>query len=74
MLDNGALEETAAFASRLENGEINEDALITKALGFKELRAYLSGTMTRETAIEQAQTITRQYAKRQMTWFRNQMS
>jgi tRNA dimethylallyltransferase len=44
-----------------------------KALGVAELIAYQSGDMTLEQAIAQAQQQTRRYAKRQMTWFRNQM-
>ena len=36
--------------------------------------AYLQGELDAETATEQAQQATRRYAKRQMTWFRNQMS
>ena len=73
MLENGALEEVENFTQRLEIENISEDALITKALGFKELRAYLAGTLSREKAVTQSQTATRQYAKRQMTWLRNQL-
>lgn len=73
MLDNGALEEVKDFSNRLEQGEINEGVPICKALGFKELRAYLNDELSKEDAIERAQTITRRYAKRQMTWFRNQL-
>jgi tRNA dimethylallyltransferase len=72
MLENGALEETAEFSNRIESGEINKNALVTKALSFKELRTYLNGDISKDEAIEQSQTTTRQYAKRQMTWFRNQ--
>ncbi|MBT7279756.1 MAG: tRNA (adenosine(37)-N6)-dimethylallyltransferase MiaA, partial [Rhodobiaceae bacterium] len=42
-------------------------------LGVAEITAFLQGSLTREQAIEQAQQATRRYAKRQMTWFRNQM-
>lgn len=44
-----------------------------KALGYPELHACLSGTLTRAAAIEAAQQSTRHYAKRQVTWFRHQM-
>lgn len=73
MLDNGALEEVATFAARIENGEINENALIVKAHGFRELRDYLNGKSSREDAIEKSQIATRQYVKRQTTWLRNQL-
>lgn len=72
MLEAGALEEVAAFKARCESGEINAGALITNALGFKSLCAYLDGACSLDEAVTQAQTDTRRYAKRQMTWFRNQ--
>ena len=73
MLDNGALDEVQAFNRQIENGEINPGVPITKALGFKELRAYLNGEITKDEAVKTAQTATRHYAKRQVTWFRNQL-
>ena len=44
-----------------------------KAHGVPELAAYLHGTDTLEEATARAQQITRRYAKRQLTWYRNQM-
>lgn len=73
MLDNDALEEVETFDKRLKSGEVNDGVPLCKALGFKELRDYLNGEITREEAIEKSQTRTRQYAKRQMTWLRNQL-
>ena len=73
MMKRGALEEVEAFADRMESGEVIDGTPATKALGFKELRAYIKGEMTREDAIEKAQNKTRHYAKRQTTWFNNQM-
>lgn len=69
----GALDEVAEFAEKIENGEVNEGVPITKALGFKPLRSYLRDEMTLDEAITQSQTDTRHYAKRQSTWFRNQI-
>lgn len=66
MLENGALEEVAA----LPPADPNLTAL--KALGVPQLRAAMAGAMTMEEAVRLAKTATRQYAKRQMTWFRNQ--
>lgn len=43
-----------------------------KALGLPELAAHLRGELDLEAAVEGAQRATRRYAKRQMTWFRNQ--
>ncbi len=73
MLNNNALEEVEKFDKRLQSGEVNDGVPLCKALGFKELRSYLNGESSKEEAIEKAQTLTRQYAKRQMTWLRNQL-
>jgi tRNA dimethylallyltransferase len=45
---------------------------ILRAHGVPELMAYLRGEMTLAEAISKAQQNTRNYAKRQMTWLRNQ--
>lgn len=73
MLDSGALEEVEALDALIESGEVTPDALITRALGFKPLRSYLKGEISKEEAIEKSQTETRQYAKRQTTWFKHQI-
>ncbi|WHQ46449.1 MAG: tRNA (adenosine(37)-N6)-dimethylallyltransferase MiaA [Candidatus Midichloria sp.] len=44
-----------------------------KILGLYELINWLEGRITKEEAIEKAQQFTRNYAKRQITWFRNQI-
>lgn len=41
-------------------------------IGYKEIAAHLRGEMTREEAVELAKRKTRQLAKRQLTWFRNE--
>jgi tRNA dimethylallyltransferase len=41
-----------------------------KAIGIREVRAFLDGRMTRESAVKELKKNTRRYAKRQMTWFR----
>lgn len=48
------------------------DVPVMKALGVAPLSRYLVGEIDLEEAITLSQTATRQYAKRQMTWFRNQ--
>ncbi|HOO82153.1 MAG TPA: tRNA (adenosine(37)-N6)-dimethylallyltransferase MiaA [Alphaproteobacteria bacterium] len=73
MAENGALEEVEEFDARLQSGEVKDGVPLCKALGFKELRAYLNGEINKDEAIEKAQGITRRYAKRQITWFRNQL-
>lgn len=68
MLEAGALDEVRAFAAR------GLDPLLpaSKALGVPPLMAHLRGELTLEAAIALAQRDSRRYAKRQMTWFRNQ--
>ncbi|MNL74555.1 tRNA dimethylallyltransferase [compost metagenome] len=44
-----------------------------KAIGVREIAGMLNGEMSRAGVIERSSALTRQYAKRQMTWFRNQM-
>jgi tRNA dimethylallyltransferase len=41
-----------------------------QTVGYKELFDHLNGEMTLEEAVEKIKTNTRQYAKRQMTWFK----
>ena len=69
MLDGGAVEEVAT----LRQLDLPPDAPALRAIGVAEIGAMLSGDMQRETVIERGSALTRQYAKRQMTWFRNQM-
>ena len=70
MMQGAALEEVEALAAL----KLAPETTIQKALGVTEIMGFLQGSLTREQAIEQAQQATRRYAKRQMTWFRNQMT
>jgi tRNA dimethylallyltransferase len=45
-----------------------------QTVGYSEIFDYLDGKITLETAIDQIKTNTRQYAKRQMTWFKKDTS
>lgn len=72
MLKNGALEEVKTFTAQLKNTTISDTALILNALGYKPLRDYQAGKISLETATTQSKQDTRNYAKRQSTWFRNQ--
>lgn len=64
MLDGGALEEVAALSDISNNCE--------KAIGFREIRSLLTGETDRPTCEELINAATRQYAKRQETWFRRE--
>jgi len=65
MLDQGALDEARAMLPTW-----NPDYLSSKAIGAPELIAHLQGEMTLQSAREKAVIASRQYAKRQRTWFR----
>ena len=41
--------------------------------GYREVAAYLGGDMTLEEALDRMRSQTRQYARRQLTWFRHQL-
>lgn len=73
MLEMGALEELKEFNALKDKGEIKDNTLLNRALGARPLSAYMNGALTREEAVEKAQIETRQYAKRQLTWFRHQV-
>ena len=65
MLSQGAIEEVAQLKEK-QPTSINWP--IARALGFKEIWAYLDGQLSKSQMIEQGQLKTRQYAKRQTTW------
>ncbi len=73
MFNNGALEELEEFNAKLKSGEIEKNALLTHALGVDPLTAFLEGKISKNEAITLGQGETRRYAKRQTTWFRNQV-
>lgn len=68
MLDMGALDEVEAMRDRYDLALPS-----CKAIGVPELMAYLEGNMTLDAARERATIATRQFAKRQRTWFRARM-
>ncbi len=70
MVDDGASDEVRALLAR----GLDPTLPAMKAVGVKALQAYLTGKLDRATAIAAGQAATRQYAKRQMTWFRHQMT
>jgi tRNA dimethylallyltransferase len=69
MLDMGAVEEVQALLAL----DLDPAMPVMKAIGVPQIAAMLRGEMSKDEVIEKASAATRQYAKRQMTWFRNQM-
>jgi tRNA dimethylallyltransferase len=67
MLQGGVLEEVAALDA---SGPVSATA--AKALGLEEIRAHLRGELTLAEVEERLAQATRRYAKRQVSWFRNQ--
>jgi tRNA dimethylallyltransferase len=69
MLEQGAIEEVQALMAQNPTADLP----VMKAIGVREIADMLDGGMSRNDVVERASALTRQYAKRQMTWFRNQM-
>ena len=69
MMAAGALEEVRALAAR----NLNPNLPAMKAHGVPWLVRHLNSEITLEQAVEEAKRDTRQYTKRQATWFRNQL-
>jgi tRNA dimethylallyltransferase len=68
MFESGAIEEVRALAAR----RLDPALPAMKAVGVREIIDFLEGRVSREDALERARQETRRYAKRQLTWFRNQ--
>ncbi|MEM9469497.1 MAG: tRNA (adenosine(37)-N6)-dimethylallyltransferase MiaA [Pseudomonadota bacterium] len=73
MMENGAVEETESFDQKVQDGEIAQNVPLLKALGFSALQEHIHGSLSKDEAITKAQGQTRQYAKRQVTWFKHQI-
>ena len=65
MLENGLLEECKTFF-----GKFDATKTAVQAIGYKELFPYLDGKISLDEAVENLKKATRNYAKRQLTWFR----
>ena len=65
MLEQGIIEETKNLISKY--GRL---ATIVETIGYKEILTYLDGTASLEEAVDKLKQHSRNYAKRQITWFR----
>jgi tRNA dimethylallyltransferase len=63
MIENGLIEEVKVLVPYKHHNAL-------QTVGYKEIFCYLDGALTREAAIAAIKQNTRQYAKRQLTWFR----
>jgi tRNA dimethylallyltransferase len=68
MADAGAVEEAAALMAR----GLDPRLPAMKAVGLRELAAHAAGEASLDAAVAAAQQASRRYAKRQLTWLRNQ--
>lgn len=69
MLEKGAVQEV----QNLKAKGITLDMPVCKAIGVKEIWHYLDGKLTKDEMLFALKQSTRQYAKRQVTWFKNQV-
>ena len=68
MVEAGAAEEVRALLDH----DLNPALPVMRAIGVREIAAWLLGKITRDEAIAAGQQATRRYAKRQYTWFAHQ--
>ncbi len=69
MLENGGMDEVRALVER----NLDPALPVMRAIGVREIAGIIADPKSREVGESAAQLATRQYAKRQYTWFRNQM-
>lgn len=65
MFDNGAVEETKKLLAHY-----SLDLPSMSGIGYREIKMFIDGELTKEEAIEKLTTATYQYSRRQMTWWR----
>jgi tRNA dimethylallyltransferase len=68
MFEGGAVDEVQALLAR----NLNPNLPVMRAIGVREIAAFLNGDLSRPEAIAAGQQTTRRYAKRQYTWFAHQ--
>ncbi|MGA9583376.1 MAG: tRNA (adenosine(37)-N6)-dimethylallyltransferase MiaA [Allosphingosinicella sp.] len=68
MMSDQGVEEIRCLLER----RLNPMLPVMRAIGVREIAAFLSGELSRREALEAGRTATRQYAKRQYTWFSRQ--
>jgi tRNA dimethylallyltransferase len=68
MVEGGAVEEVRALLAR----DLSPDLPAMRAIGVPEIASWLRGEIDRDAMLERGRIATRQYAKRQYTWFSRQ--
>ena len=67
MIEEGALDEVGALVAR----KLEPALPVMKALGVRQIAAYLKSELAFDLMLESIAQDTRHYAKRQFTWFKN---
>jgi tRNA dimethylallyltransferase len=73
MIENGLIEETKLLTDKYKNINLKKCTAM-QGLGYKQILQYLQGFISKEEAIESIKKETRHFSKRQLSWFRNQLS
>lgn len=68
MIESGAIDEVERLLMR----QLDPELPVMRAIGVREISAWLHGEMSRGEMVAAGRLATRQYAKRQYTWFRHQ--
>jgi tRNA dimethylallyltransferase len=68
MVESGAVAEVEALLAR----NLSPDLPVMRAIGVPAIAAWLAGEIDRDTMLDRGRIATRQYAKRQYTWFSRQ--
>lgn len=71
MMEEGLLEEVKSL---LDGNRLTPDSTAAQAIGYKELTEYFEKNCSLDEAVEKIKLNTRNYAKRQLTWFRRNKS
>jgi tRNA dimethylallyltransferase len=71
MLDAGFVDEVRAL---YERGDLDAELPALRAVGYRQVWAFLAGRISYEDMVNQAIVATRRYAKRQMTWLRAEIN
>jgi tRNA dimethylallyltransferase len=71
MLDAGLVDEVRVLYAR---GDLDAELPALRAVGYRQVWAYLAGCLSYEDMVNQAIVATRRYAKRQMTWLRGEIN
>ena len=71
MLEQGLIEEVKALYKR---GDLDQDKPAMRAVGYRQVWAYLEGNYSYEQMVEKGIAATRQLAKRQLTWLRSEQN